>query len=166
MADDEVTSAASRATNEQNGEVDVTEKSKENGKQRRKRDDETPVEELYDLSKPIPRVEKPDKAAHDKRLDELNAQFEKLKKDKSKIQDKIEAAMNSGKNTEISKAKEAMLVLRQKKGKLIEEKRSIRAELDVLKSMGDKLVKDKKDAKSNIRFNSVEEIDSEIKKLQ
>lgn len=166
MAETEVTSTAPQATNGQNGEVDVAEKNKENGKQRRKKDDDTPVEELYDLSKPIPRVEKPDKTAHDKRLDELNAQFEKLKKDKSKVQDKIEAAMNSGKNTEIGKAKDAMLVLRQKKGKLIDEKRIIRAELDVLKSMGDKLVKDKKDAKSNIRFNSVEEIDFEIKNLQ
>merc|ERR1711865_984792 len=55
--------------------------------------------------------------------------------------------MTSGKNTEIGKAKSAMLVLRQKKGKLIDEKRVIRSELDVLKAVGDKLVKDKKDAK-------------------
>merc|ERR1740139_2002396 len=73
--------------------------------------------------------------------------------------------MTQGKNTEIGKAKEAMAVFRQQKGKLIDEKRAIRAELDVLKSAGDKLVKDKKDAKSSVRFNSVEEIDSEIKKL-
>ena len=96
----------------------------------------------------------------------MNAQFEQLKKDKNKIQDKIEAAMTSGKNTEVGKMKEAMLVLRQKKGKLIDGKRSIRAELDVLKAVGDKLFKDKKDAKSTIRFNSVEEINAAIKKLQ
>lgn len=157
------------ATTEQNGEADTGgDKGKKNGKPQRRRgkDDDTPVEELYDLSKPIPRVEKPDKVSHDKRIDELNAEFEKLKKDKSKIQDKIEAAMTSGKNTEIGKAKEAMLVLRQKKGKLIDEKRAIRSELDVLKTVGDKLVKDKKDAKSSVRFNSVQEIDAEIKKLQ
>lgn len=166
MAEEEGTSAAAPTTTDQNGEADKS--SIENGKQQRRKgkDDDTPVEELYDLSKPIPRVEKPDKNAHDKRIDELNAQFEKLKKDKAKVQDKIESAMNSGKNTEIGKAKDAMVVLRQKKGKLIDEKRAIRAELDELKTVGDKLVKDKKDAKSNIRFNSVEEIESEIKKLQ
>ena len=74
--------------------------------------------------------------------------------------------MTSGKNTEIGKAKEAILVLRKKKSDLIDEKRAIRAQLDMLKAQGDKLVKDKKDAKSSIRFNSVEEIDAEIKKLQ
>merc|ERR1712176_525695 len=68
--------------------------------------------------------------------------------------------------TEMGKAKDAMAALRQKKGKLIDEKRAIRAELDVLKQVGDKLVKDKKDAKSSVRFNSVEEIEAEIKKLQ
>jgi len=111
-------------------------------------------------------VEKPDKAAHEAKLNELNAQFEKLKKDKDAVQAKIEAAMTSGKNTEIGKAKDAMVVLRQKKGKLIDEKRAIRAELDVLKQVGDKLVKDKKDARSSVRFNSVEEIEAELKKLQ
>merc|ERR1712194_328927 len=69
-------------------------------------------------------------------------------------------------NTEIGKARDAMAALRQKKGKLIDEKRAIRAELDDLKQVGDKLVKDKKDAKSTVRFNSVDEIDAEIKKLQ
>lgn len=137
------------------------------GKNRRKgKDYDTPIEELYDLSKPIPRVEKPDKKSHDKRIEVLNAQFENLKKDKAQIQDKIEAAMTSGKNTEIGKAKDAMVVLRQQKGKLIDEKRVIRAELDLLKVAGDKLAKDKKDAKSGVRFGSVEEIEAEIKKLQ
>jgi len=165
MAEEEVTPADPPATIEKNGEADTADKGKDKAKQRRRREDDTPIEELFDLSKPIPHVEKPDKVAHDKKVDELNKQFEQLKKDKSKIQEKIETAMASGKNTEIGKAKEAMLVLRQKKGKLIDEKRAIRAELDVLKSAGDKLIKDKKDAKSSVRFNSVEEIDAEIKKL-
>lgn len=165
MAVEEATPTDPPATTEKNGEADTADKGKDKAKQRRRREDDTPIEELFDLSKPIPHVEKPDKVAHDKKVDELNKQFEQLKKDKSKIQEKIETAMASGKNTEIGKAKEAMLVLRQKKGKLIDEKRAIRAELDILKSAGDKLIKDKKDAKSSVRFNSVEEIDAEIKKL-
>lgn len=147
-------------------ETSKEKKSENKGKQRRKKEDDVPIEELYDLSQPIPRVEKPDKDAHEAKLNELNAQFEKLKKDKDAVQKKIEATMTQGKNTEIGKAKDAMVVLRQKKGKLIDEKRAIRSELEVLKQVGDKLVKDKKDAKSSVRFNSIEEIDAEIKKLQ
>mmetsp|Transcript_18145 Transcript_18145/g.50493 ORF Transcript_18145/g.50493 Transcript_18145/m.50493 type:complete len:535 (-) Transcript_18145:1577-3181(-) len=145
----------------------VTEEKADNskGKNNRKKD-ETPIEELFDLSQPIPRVEKPDKAGHEAKLNELNAKFEELKKDKEKVQKKIEETMSSGKNTEMGRAKEAMLALRQKKGKLIEEKRSIRAELDLLKKAMDKLLQDKKDAKSSVRFNSVEDIEKEIQKLQ
>lgn len=143
---------------------DADKKSDNKGKKGRK--DETPIEELYDLSQPIPRVEKPDKNEHEKKLNELNAQFEKLKKDKDAVQKKIEATMTSGKNTEIGKARDAMQALRQKKGKLIDEKKAIRAELDVLKKVGDKLVNEKKDAKSSVKFGSIEEIDREIKKLQ
>ena len=111
-------------------------------------------------------VEKPDKDEHEKKLNELNAQFEKLKKDKDAVQKKIEATMTSGKNTEMGKARDTMQALRQKKGKLIDEKKAIRAELDVLKKVGDKLVNEKKDAKSSVKFGSIEEIDREIKKLQ
>lgn len=111
-------------------------------------------------------VEKPDKIEHEKKLNELNAQFEELKKKKDAVQKKIEATKTSGKNTEIGKARDAMQALRQKKGKLIDEKKAIRGELDVLKQVGDKLVKDKKDAKSGVKFNSIAEIDAEIKKLQ
>ncbi|VEU33605.1 unnamed protein product [Pseudo-nitzschia multistriata] len=136
------------------------------GKNRRKKEDDTPIEELFDLSKPIPRVDKPDKGAHEAKLKELNEKFEQLKKDKDQVQKKIEAAMTSGKNTDLGKARDAMAALRSKKGKMIEEKRAIRAQLDLLKKAGDKLVQDKKEARSSVRFNSIEEIDAEIKKLQ
>mmetsp|Transcript_3951 Transcript_3951/g.8501 ORF Transcript_3951/g.8501 Transcript_3951/m.8501 type:complete len:554 (-) Transcript_3951:455-2116(-) len=162
------TAAAPAPVTEETAAASSEKKADGKGKRdnRRKKEDDTPVEELFDLSKPIPRVEKPDRATHESKLNELNASFEQLKKDKDKVQQKIEAAMTSGKNTEIGKAKEAMLAFRQKKGKLIDEKRAIRAELDELKKAADKLVADKKEAKSSVRFNSVEEIDAEIKRLQ
>jgi len=163
MAEEAATPAAPAPVTE---DTPKEKKNDNRGKDRRKKEDDVPIEELYDLSKPIPRLEKPDKDAHDSKLNELNAEFEKLKKEKDKVQLKIESAMSSGKNSEIGKAKDAMQVFRKEKGKLIDEKRAIRAELDVLKQVGDKLVKDKKDAKSTVRFNSVEEIDAEIKRLQ
>ncbi|KAG7337804.1 hypothetical protein IV203_015273 [Nitzschia inconspicua] len=141
---------------------------KDNGgtKPNNNRKQQKPIEELYDLSKPIPKVEKPNKSELDAKVDALTSDFEKLKTAKNKIQEKIEAAMGAGKNTEIGKAKDAMAALKTKKNKMIEEKRVIRAKLDALKSQGDKLQKDKKDAKSSVKFSSVEEINKEIAKLQ
>jgi uncharacterized coiled-coil DUF342 family protein len=96
----------------------------------------------------------------------LTKEFEKLKTDKNKIQEQIEASMKAGKNTAIGKARDSMGALKTKKNKLIDEKRDIRKKLDALRAESDKLVKDKKDAKSTVRFTSVEEIDKEIAKLQ
>jgi uncharacterized coiled-coil DUF342 family protein len=112
-------------------------------------------------------VEKPNKAELDAQVDAFTAEFEKLKVAKDKVQEMIDSAMGgAGKNTEMGKAKDAMQALKTKKNKLIEEKRGIRAKLDALKSQGDKLQKDKKDAKSSVRFSSVEEIDKEITRLR
>ena len=97
---------------------------------------------------------------------ELTADVDKLKEDKNKVQEKIDAAMQAGKNTEVGKEREALQQLRKKKGELIDEKRAIRAKLDAIKSTTDKLAKDRKDTRSSIKFSSIEEIDSEIAKLQ
>jgi uncharacterized coiled-coil DUF342 family protein len=59
-----------------------------------------------------------------------------------------------------------MQVFKKQKQKLIDEKRAIRAQLDTLKAVGDKLAKDRKDTRSTVRFGSMEEINKEIKKLQ
>ena len=59
-----------------------------------------------------------------------------------------------------------MQKLRSKKGALIDEKKAIRAKLDSAKNEADKIMKDRKDAKSNIKFSSIEEIEKEIKKLE
>lgn len=111
-------------------------------------------------------VEKPDKALHDESLKTLDEKFERLKDERRKVQDKIDEAMGAGKNTEMGKARDAMAALRAQKSKLIDEKKAIRAQLDVLKAAGDKIFKDKKDAKSTVRFSTVEEINKEIAKLQ
>lgn len=56
MAEEEATPTAPPAATEKNGEADTAEKGKDKAKQRRRREDDTPVEELFDLSKPIPHV--------------------------------------------------------------------------------------------------------------
>lgn len=59
-----------------------------------------------------------------------------------------------------------MNALKKKKLAMINEKKLIRAELDNLKAVGDKLAKDRKDTRSTVKYGSLEEIDREIKKLQ
>jgi len=56
--------------------------------------------------------------------------------------------------------------LKQKKQALIEEKKTMRAEMDAARSETDKLMKDKKDARSNLKFSSLADIEKEIAKLQ
>lgn len=130
--------------------------------------DERPIEELYDLSKPIPKVEKPNKDEHDKKLAEINDAFEKLKEERRKIQETIEGSLNKGGGggSEVGKQRDALKALRDKKGVLINEKKALKTQLDSLKAAGDKLVKDRNDQRSTVKFSTAEEIDKEIAKLQ
>mmetsp|Transcript_9708 Transcript_9708/g.14904 ORF Transcript_9708/g.14904 Transcript_9708/m.14904 type:complete len:556 (+) Transcript_9708:39-1706(+) len=136
---------------------------KDGGKNKK---DETPVEELFDLSKPIPRVDRPSKENHEKDLQAISDAMDSLKKERSDLQNKIDSTMDAGKNSEVGKAKEALSQLRSKKNKLINEKKSIRAKLDSIKNQGDRIQKDRQDAKQGIRFTKMEDIEAEIKKLQ
>lgn len=56
--------------------------------------------------------------------------------------------------------------LKNIKNKLIDEKKIMRIQLDTYKDKTDKLLKEKKDTKNNVKFNSVDEINNEIKKLE
>ena len=95
----------------------------------------------------FPQCEKPNRAEHDKSLSEVDAKFEKLRNEKRKVQEKIEDTKNEGKGSEISKARDAMNALKKKKLAMINEKKLIRAELDNLKAVGDKLAKGRKDTR-------------------
>lgn len=144
-----------------------TNRDNRNKNRKSRRGDETPVSELYDLTKPIPRVEKPDKAAHEKALDELSQEIEAIKKERAEIQGKIDSAMNDpdAKST-LQTARSSFNEFKRQKNNLIDEKKVLKAQLDKMQNQREKLIKDKKDARNNIRFNSMEEIDKEIAKLQ
>jgi len=121
---------------------------------------------LYDLSKPIPKVDRPNKAEHEKELDDIQKEVDSIKEERTKLQEKIDAAMSGGKGSEIGKLKEASGQLRKKKGALIDEKKVIRAKLDIIKSQGDKMVKERKEARSSVRFTNLADIDKELARLQ
>jgi len=151
------------ASDSKTAEANKNGEKKNNGKKGQR--DERPIEELYDLSKPIPRVDRPDKDKFEKQLAEIDSRFETKRDEKRKVQQKIDSFKSNGKGSEIGKQRDAMKVLKNKKLKLINEKKAIRSELDSLKAVGDKLAQDRKDTRSSVKFGSVEEIDKEIKKL-
>ena len=96
----------------------------------------------------------------------MTAALDKLKEDRQAIQAKIDEILNKNKQSGIGKEREEMNQYKAKKNALIEEKKAIRSKLDEAKSQADKIQKDRKDARSSIKFTSVAEIDAEIAKLQ
>lgn len=135
-------------------------------REERKRD-ETPVEELYDLTQPIPRVDRPNKDEHDKQLQALTDSIDALKADRQKVQEKIDAAMTDPTAKSSQNDNRAKLnAFKQQKFALIEEKKAMRNEMDQARATTDKLIKDKKDVRSNVKFSTIEEIEKEIKKLK
>ena len=111
-------------------------------------------------------VVRPDKDEHETEMAKINASIEELKEKRRSIQSKIESRVDGNKKSPAGSMREALSKLRSKKGALIDEKRALRSKLDVAKAQAEKLMKDKKDAKSTVRFNSVDEISKEIARLQ
>jgi len=142
---------------------DVTGNAAHNGKREYNR---TPVEELFDLTKPIASVDKPDKDAHDKAIVEVDAAIDKLRADKDKVQEKIEIFMTSLKSTALGKERSDLQELRRQKKALIDDKKAIRNRLDKIKSTTDRLSRDQKQAKQSVKFSSLKEIEDEIRRLE
>jgi len=111
-------------------------------------------------------VPKPNRAEHEKALAAIDAELDKLKAERQKIQAQVDAALDKSKNTALGKARDELSKLRSKKGKLIDEKKAIRTQLEAAKSEADKIMKDRKDTKSSIKFTNFADIDKEIKRLQ
>ncbi|KAL7557109.1 hypothetical protein ACA910_002358 [Epithemia clementina (nom. ined.)] len=134
---------------------------------RHNKEDDVPIEELFDLTKPIPKVDKPNKEEHEKEVNELSEVIKTLQDSRRELQEKIDKAMDDPASKSLLTEKRAALnALKKNKNQLIEEKKALRTQMDRIKTDNDKLIKDKKDARSNARFGSVEEIDKEIARLQ
>lgn len=133
---------------------------------RRERRQHTPPEELYDLSKPIPHEEKPDKAKHDAEVEAISSAIDALKIQKSGVQEKIETALDSGRNSAVGKEREALRALITNKKKLIDEKNVFRKSMDQAKKQADGLMNERKNAKAAVRYSDLPSIEAEIKKLK
>lgn len=62
--------------------------------------------------------------------------------------------------------RDALAKFRAQKGALIDEKKQILAKLEVIKTQGDKIAKDRKDTRANVKFHKVEDIDKELARLK
>jgi len=133
---------------------------------RRERRQHTPSEELYDLTKPIPTVQKPDKIQHDADVEDFGNRINILKDKKAAVQVKIDDVLEGGRNSEVMKEREVLKALYQKKGSEIGEIKGLRSRLDVVRKQADTLVNERKQAKSNMRYGDAASIDAEIKKLK
>lgn len=131
-----------------------------------KKGEHSPVEEKYDLAKPLKKVDRPSREQHEAEMAALGEDIEKLKADRREVQNKIDAIMDSSRTSETSKVRDTLSKLRAQKGALINEKKAIRARLDATRNQSERLFEDKKATKASVKFTKIEDIDAEIKKLK
>ena len=90
-----------------------------------------------------------------------------IKEERRKVQEKIDNAMSDPEGkASLQAARNKFNELKAQKNALIDQKKVMRAQLDKIKNESDKLVKDQKDARSNMKFSSLQDIEKEIAKLQ
>mmetsp|Transcript_39135 Transcript_39135/g.66711 ORF Transcript_39135/g.66711 Transcript_39135/m.66711 type:complete len:571 (+) Transcript_39135:166-1878(+) len=140
------------------------------GKNRREKKDQVPIEELYDLSKPIKRIERPSKQEHEAEIDAIDAAIDALRSERRTLQSKIDAALGGSKNktnnSPLGRERDALNKLKNRKGLMIEQKRQIRTRLEIVKSNADRLIGQAKNARSGMKFTNLADIDGEIARLQ
>mmetsp|Transcript_20599 Transcript_20599/g.25279 ORF Transcript_20599/g.25279 Transcript_20599/m.25279 type:complete len:562 (-) Transcript_20599:518-2203(-) len=136
------------------------------GKKHNQRRDEKPVEEMFDLTKPIPRVERPSKENNEAAIQSHQDKINQLKEKRNVIQNDIQTLNASNKlNSEISQLRDKLSQLKSKKGITINEKKGIRKRLETTRQSEDKAKNEKKAVKKDLRYSSLEDIDKEIKRL-
>jgi len=141
------------------------------GKHGNKRDhkDQVPIEELYDLSKPIKRVERPSKEQNEAEIDAIESSIDALRGERRTLQSKIDAALGGGnrqKHSPLGRERDALNKLKNRKGLMIEQKRQIRTRLEIVKGNADRLIGQQKNARSGMKFTNPVDIDKEISRLQ
>ena len=111
--------------------------------------------------------ERPDKAEHEKEIEELNSLMDSLKESKRKVHEKIDVATSDPElKKQLKESRDKMNGLKKKKTDLIQEKKNLKSRLDDAKNQSDKISKDKKNARSNVKYTDLAEIDKAIKELQ
>lgn len=141
---------------------------KKKGKYQREQKEQVPIEELYDLSQPIKRIERPSKDEHEAAITAIDSAIDNLRAERKALQTKIDAALggNKQKSTPLGRERDALNKLKNRKGLMIEQKRQIRTRLEIVKSNADRLIGQQKNARSGMKFTNVADIEKEISSLK
>ncbi|TMW62538.1 hypothetical protein Poli38472_005156 [Pythium oligandrum] len=132
--------------------------------------DKTPAVEELELEIPdvIPRLPKPDKAAHDAEIAKLDGAIKKLQERTNVIRtemDKLKGG-RGGYGEQIQAAKAVYNELRSQKDNLIQQRNQITARVKVAQEKKDTTIKSQRSLRSNLRFQTEEEFDNEINALR
>lgn len=148
-------------------------KSNKKGKKsdsRRKPKEQVPIEDLYDLSKPIKRIERPSKEEHEADIAAIESTVDVIRAELRSLQCKVDYATgkkdDKQKNVPLARERDVLNKLKNRKGLMIEQKRQIRTRLEIIKANADKLIGQAKSARSGMKFTTVPEIEKEIRRLQ
>lgn len=138
------------------------------GNKKQEQKEQVPIEELYDLSKPIKRPDRPSKDEHDAAISSIDSAIDNLRAERRNLQSKIDSALgsNKNKNSPLGRERETLNKLKNRKGLYIEQKRQIRSRLEINKTNADRITGQAKNARSGMKFTNVADINKEISRLQ
>jgi len=160
------------ATDEMNHLETVTSVPEPEKRQPRKRNDEEEISdeklmEVYDLSKPIPRVERPDKESHTATIADLNAKITVLETKRDAISEKINTASPSSKADDgLTEARKELDALFTQRNALQRDREGLLHAQKQLRVTTDKLAAERKNAAQSVKYSSLAEINKAINDLQ
>ena len=111
-------------------------------------------------------IERPSRDEHTAAIAAIDAEIDGLREERNAVQKKIDDAIGKQKNTPIGRERDALNKLKNRKGLMIEQKRQIRARLEIVKMKADQLIGQQKNARSTMKFTNLADIEKEITRLQ
>jgi uncharacterized coiled-coil DUF342 family protein len=116
----------------------------------------------------IERLPKPDKAAHEKEILQIQNEIKMLQDRTNSIRKELDAIQSgrTGYGDQIQQVKSEYNQLRAEKDKLVAQRNGITAEMKILLEKKENKTKEQRSLRSSLKFLSVEEINQEILKLR
>ena len=115
---------------------------------------------------PPTQVPRPSKEAHEKAIDFLNTGIASLESKRNGITAQIEQLANKQKGSVLGAARSKFDSLKNQKRQVMNERKEIFNKQDQIKAVTDGLIKSAKDAKSTIKFSSIEQVEKAIRELR
>lgn len=111
-------------------------------------------------------IDRPSKDEQNAAIAAVDKEIDALREERVMLQNKIDESAGKQKNSPIGREQHALNKLKNRKGLMIEQKRQIRARLDIVKLKSDQIIGQQKNARSGMKFTDLADIENEIAKLQ